>query len=121
MEYLTMDNLQESEVIVFNNEKLMLIESAGNILTYIDDADDKESGDKIDTSAKVFIRQRWKVDVLPADKFSKHFITHRYICAYYCTYGELLKEQEKIYTAWEVLPHNEINYNDLSDNFDNLF
>lgn len=124
MEYLTVDDLKKDNVINYKGVKLLLHEPAGERMTYIDDAnDDKDDGIKIDISAKVFMRQRWKVTILPPDndRFAKEFTTHRYVCAYYCTYGELLEEQDRIYTAWEVTPHKPIDSNNLGDDFGNYF
>lgn len=119
--YLTIDDLRESNVIEYKGETLLLLESNGEITTYIDDDNEFEDPSKVDPSSIVMIRQRWKVDVLPPDKFSKTFTTHRYITAYYCSYGELIKEQEKIYISWEVHPSGNPDGNELGDNFDNLF
>ena len=118
MGYLNAEDLQEDAILAYKSEVLRLIEPCGSMTTFIDYTnDERENGDKIDFNVKVFMRQRWRVDVLPPDKFSKTFSTHRYIEAYYCTYGELVKEQDKIYTARDVLPHRDIDSNTLSDNY----
>jgi hypothetical protein len=114
MEYLTVDDLEEMNVIDYKSQKLLLVESSGPKTTFIFESDNDID---IDLSAKVFIRQRWLVDILPPDKFTKTFTTHKYIEVYYCTYAELLQEQERVYTSRDVMPHKEIDSNKLSDNF----
>lgn len=118
MKFLNIDKLIEGDIIEYNNEKLQLIETAGESITFIEEADDdRNNGEYIDTDAKVFIRQRWLVIILPQDKFSKEFKTHRYINSYYTTYGKLLEEQGRIYTAYEIQNPNKISSNNLKDDY----
>lgn len=121
--YLKSEDLKEGAIIEYNGKKLELLEPDGDQQTFIDEPNDDDSSSEIkfDIDAEVFIKQRWKVKVIPETKFDKEFITHRYINSYYCTYSELLKEQEKIYTAWEVLPNDTKDNSSLSNEYNGLF
>jgi hypothetical protein len=112
-------SLKEGETIEFNSEKLLLLNTDGPEITYIDHSNEDEKD--IDLNAKVFIKQRWKVVVLAEDKFSKDFTTHRHIRAFKYTYREHLEQQERIYTARDVNPHKDVDSNTLSDNYGELY
>ena len=122
MNYLTVQDLYSDNEIEYKKERLLLIEPDGEAMTFINETDESiEQNNRIDLSARVFIKQRWKVEIQPPDNFSKKFVTHRYISVYLCTYSQLLKEQERVYTARDVLPHKEIDSNVLGDNFGNSY
>lgn len=114
MENLKYEELIEGDVIEYNGERLLILEKPDEYITYIDEFESNPNFSKNDLNDKVNCRARFKVKVLAEDKFSKDFITHRYINSYLCLYRDI-KDYE--YTTYS---HDESSEK-IIDNFNNVF
>lgn len=102
--YLRYNELKEGMEIIHKGEAMELIERDGLPTTLINEDDGVSD---IDYNSNVFIRQRWKVEILPKTLFDKRFVTHRFIESYYSTYSEYIREQSKIFKTNETHLDNE--------------
>lgn len=113
MEYLNKDEVFIGAVINYNNENLLLIAPDEENFTFIEESD---TSLEIDRNAKLYVKQRWLVEVQPKTRFDKPFRTHRKITSYYCTYKQYLEEEKKSYKH-EVIFHKDVDSNILKDSF----
>ena len=120
MGYLNEDDLYRYNIIDYNDEKLLLLEPAGPKQTFVMDSFERSDGEYIDLDAEVFIKQRWKVDVLPEIPFGSGFTTVRAIEYYCCDYSTVLQKQKQEDILKRVYIKNKIPYSPLTDNFDGI-
>jgi len=114
------DDIYEGNIFDFEGEKLLLIESEGVYETYINEdyAPDDQSYGYDDTV--IYAKQRWKVDVLPPDIFSKTFTTSRTI---HYLYSQVMDLETSYSTMKDVRfringsTEDDTDAKDLLDNF----
>lgn len=115
MHFLKKDEVFESNEVEYKGIRIKLISPINEGTTFIEDSFESEIGDEIDYDSKVYMRQRWRVEILPTNRLQDSFTTARYIEFYYCTYGELVEDQEKDYSSPDS--KKSVDTNELGDSF----
>lgn len=110
---MVVEEIYPYNIIDFNNEKLLLVEPKGELLTYMVECE--ETFQEIDKECKVFATQTWVVDVLGEIPFGKSYTCTRKIEFYYGKFKDIIKKTYKLDLS------NNVDYNNLYDDLSNAY